>query len=142
MRACHTANMGSTDEQAVKAAVEQLLEAAGSYDLDAVEEMVAPSANVGWASLRNGEWTTATMPIEQWIGEARAELDPEVYTEPVMNWTVRVDGGHLAFVRADAVLFIDEKAERHNIDYFTLIKTDGVWKFLTLAYVGTPVESE
>jgi hypothetical protein len=35
-----------------------------------------------------------------------------------------------------------EKAERHNIDYFTLIKTDGVWMFLTLAYVGTPVESE
>jgi hypothetical protein len=134
--------MVGSDEQAVKAAVEQFLEAAGSHDLDAVEEMVVSNANVGWASLLDGKWTTSTMSIEEWITQARAELNPTVYTEPVMDWTVHVDGSHLAFVRADANLFVGEKAERHNIDYFTLIKTNGVWKFLTLSYVGTPVESE
>ena len=82
------------------------------------------------------------MTIDDWVTEARAELDPTVYTEPVMDWTVHVDGGHLAFVRADATLFVGEKAERHNIDYFTLIKTNGVWKFVTLSNVGTPVESK
>ena len=134
--------MGRSDEQAVKTAVEQFLEAVGSYDLDAVEEMVVSNANVGWASLRDGKWTTSTMSIEEWVTQARAELNPTVYTEPVTDWTIHVDGGHLAFVRADAILFVGEKAERHNIDYFTLIKTNGVWKFLTLSYVGTPVESE
>ncbi|MEE9179087.1 MAG: hypothetical protein V3U46_11725 [Acidimicrobiia bacterium] len=72
--------MVGSDEQAVKAALEQFLEAAGSHDLDAVEEMVVSNANVGWASLRDGK------------------------------------------------LFVGEKAERHNIDYFTLIKTNGVSK--------------
>lgn len=71
----------------------------------------------------------------------RAEPDPTIYTERVMEWIIHVDGGHLAFVRADATLFIGEKAERRNIDYVTLIKTGGVWKFLTLSNVGTPVDT-
>ncbi len=62
-----------------------------------------------------------------------------LYTEPVEDWSVPVDGGHLAFVRADAVLHIDGRPERHNIDYFTLIKQDGVWKFLTVSFAGRPV---
>jgi hypothetical protein len=134
--------MGTSDERAVKAAVEQFLQAVSSHDLDAVEEMAVANANVGWASLRDGEWTTSTMSIDEWVIEARAELNPPVYTEPVMDWTVHIDEGRLAFVRADALLFVGEKAERHNIDYFTLIKTNGAWRFLTLSYVGTPIESE
>jgi hypothetical protein len=47
--------MGRSDEQAIKAAVEQFLGAVSSYDLDAVEKMVVSNANVGWASLRDGK---------------------------------------------------------------------------------------
>ena len=133
--------MDRSDERAVRAAVESFLAAVGSYDLDAVEQMVVPDANVGWASLSDGTWTTSTMSIERWLASVRAEVDPTIYTEPVMDWTIHVDGDHLAFVRADATLFVGEEAKRHNIDYFTLIKTKGEWKFLTLSYVGTPVDS-
>ena len=59
-----------------------------------------------------------------------------------MDWTIHIDGGHFGFVRADAILFVGEEAKRHNIDYFTLIKTDSEWKFLSLSYIGTPVDSE
>jgi hypothetical protein len=134
--------MGRSDEQAVQTAVETFLAAVGCHDLDAVEQMVVPSANIGWASLSDGTWTTSTMSVEEWLAAVRARVNPTVYTEPVMDWTIHVDGGHLAFVRADATLFVGEEAKRHNIDYFTLIKTNGLWKFLTLSYVGTPVESE
>jgi hypothetical protein len=78
------------------------------------------------------------MTADDFIAEARSEADPILYTEPVDHWTVHVDGGQLAFVRADAVLHIDDRPERHNIDYFTLIKQDGAWKFLTVSYVGRP----
>lgn len=128
----------ASDEQTVRLLVEQLITAAGTHDFDTFEAMMAAHANIGWASFRDGAWTTSTMTAEDWIAEARSEVDPILYTEPVDDWTVHVDAGHLAFVRADAVLRIDGRRERHNIDYFTLIKQDGVWKFLTVSYVGRP----
>lgn len=132
----------TSDEQAVRLLVEQLITAAGTYDLDTFEGMMATHANIAWASFRDGAWTTPTMTAEAFIADARSEVDPILYTEPVEDWTVHVDGGHLAFVRADAVLHIDGRPERHNIDYFTLIKQDGVWKFLTVSFVGRPVRHD
>ncbi len=134
--------MGGSDEQAVRTAVEAFLTAVGSYDLDAVAEMVVPDANVGWASLSDGTWTASTMSAEEWLASVRARVDPTVYAEPVMDWTIHIDGGQLGFVRADAILFVGDEAKRHNIDYFTLIKIDGEWKFLSLSYVGRPVDSK
>ncbi len=131
-----------SDEQAVKSLVEQLITAVGTYELDSIEQMVAANANIGWASLRDGEWITSTMAISEWIAETRSEVNPTFYTEPVNDWTVHIDGGHLAFVRADAVLSVDGRAERHNIDYFTLIKEKDAWKFLTISYVGRPIDHE
>jgi hypothetical protein len=133
--------MDGSDEQAVKEAVEAFLRAAGSHDPNAIEEMVVPNASVGWASLGNGTWSTSTMPVEEWLASIRATVDPTAYTEPVVNWTVHINGGRLAFVRADAILFVADEATRHNIDYFTLINIDGQWKFLSLSYLGLPVDS-
>lgn len=82
------------------------------------------------------------MGVGDWLASVRAALDPTLYTEPVTDWTIHIDGGHLGFVRADAIVFVGEEARRHNIDYFTLIKTDGEWKFLSLSYIGKPVDSE
>ena len=59
-----------------------------------------------------------------------------------MDWTIHIDEGHLGFVRADTILFVGEEAKRHNIDYFTLMNIDGEWKFLSLSYVGTPIDSK
>ncbi len=140
--AAYVSGMGMSDERAVRTAVEAFLTSVGSNDIEAVEEMVVPGASVGWASLSDGTWTTSTMSAEEWLASLRASVDPTVYTEPVMDWTIHIDGGHLGFVRADAVLFVGDEATRHNIDYFTLIKIDGDWRFLSLAYVGTPIGSE
>ena len=82
------------------------------------------------------------MSIQEWIAEVRSRSNRTIYTEPVTDWAVYVDGGRLAFVRVDAVLFVGDSAERRSIDYFTLIKTGGAWKFLSLSYLGRPVESE
>lgn len=132
----------TSDEQTVRLLVEKLITAAGTYDLDTFEGMMAANANIGWASFRDGAWTTSTMAVEDWIAEARSEVDPILYTEPVDDWTVHVDGGHLAFVRADAVVYVDGRAERHNIDHFILIKQEGEWKFLSVSYVGRPAHHD
>ena len=140
MCAAYIAEMGGSDEQAIRTAVESFLTAVGKYDIQALEKMVDPDASVGWASLSDGSWTTSTMSAGEWLDSVRATVDPTVYAEPVRDWTIHIDGGHLGFVRADALLFVGEEARRHNIDYFTLIKTNNEWKFLNLSYVGTPID--
>lgn len=45
-------------------------------------------------------------------------------------------------IRADATIIRDGQARSRNVDYFTLVREDGVWKFLSASYVAEPVESE
>lgn len=54
----------TSDEQTVRLLVEQLITAAGTHDLDTFEGLMAAHANVGWASFRDGAWTTTTMTAD------------------------------------------------------------------------------
>jgi len=101
--------------------------------------MFTSKANISGASLKNGKWNSYTMTIQEFITALKSDSNPTKYKEPVDNWIIHIDGGQLAFVRADATLFRDGKPQSHNIDYFTLIK-DGVgWKILNGSYVSTPI---
>lgn len=56
------------------------------------------------------------MPAEDLLASMRILIDPPVYTEPVLECSRLIDGGHLAFVKADAILYVGDEARRHNID--------------------------
>jgi hypothetical protein len=61
------------------------------------------------------------------------------YFEPVKEYTIHVSDGHLAFVKADAVLYAFGVPLLHNIDYFTLIKEKEVWKFINISFTSTRI---
>lgn len=128
------------DERAVTEVVEGFLRVAGRNDLDSMPLFFAPDANIGAASLRDGEWATSTLTFDEWHASLGARTDARPYTEPVSDFTVHVDNGRLAFVRADATLMRDGRARSHNIDYFTLIRLDGRWKILSGSYTSVPIE--
>ena len=132
-------NQASEDERAVTEVVERFLRAAGRYDLDSLPLFFAPDANIGAASLRDGEWVTSTLTFDEWHTSLGERINPRPYTEPVSEFTVHVDNGQLAFVRADATLVRDGQAQSHNIDYFTLIRHDGTWKILSGSYTSVPI---
>ncbi len=48
----------------------------------------------------------------------------------------------MAFVRADATVIVDDQVRSHNIDYFTLVRDGGAWKFLSASYVAKPVSPD
>jgi hypothetical protein len=48
----------------------------------------------------------------------------------------------MAFVRADATVFVDDQARSHNIDYFALARENGALKFLSASHVAKPVVSD
>ena len=130
-----------SDKTAVKNLVERFLAAAGNYDLDSMPEMFSEKANIGGASLRNGQWNTFTMTFDEFLELLKSRKEPTKYTEPVSKYTIHIDGGMLAFVKADAILIKSGKPQANNFDYFTLIKENGIWKILNGSYVSIPIEN-
>jgi hypothetical protein len=131
----------SEDEQAVTEVVERFLRVAGRFDLDSLPLLFAPDANIAATSRRDGKPVSSTWTFDEWLASLRARSSPRPYTEPVSEFTVHVDNGQLAFVRADATLVRDGRAQAHNIDYFTLIRHEGTWKILSGSYTTTPLDS-
>lgn len=120
--------------------VEQFLTAAGNYDLDSIPAMFCEKANISGASLRDGKWITSTMTIQEFLERLKSRKNPTKYTEPVSNFTVHMEMGMLAFVRADAIFTINGEPKNNNFDYFTLIKEDGNWKILNGSYVSVRIK--
>jgi hypothetical protein len=130
----------SDDEQIVTDFVEQFLTTLGDGDLDAIPAMFVSNANIGAASWREGKWVASTKTFEEWFIELKAETTWTRFREPVAEFTVHIEKGQMAFVRADATFIVDDQIFSHNIDYFTLVRDGGAWKFLSASYVAQPVE--
>ena len=132
----------SNDVEAVKKHVESFLTALGDGNLDALPDMFVPDANIGTARMDNGSWVTATMTFQEWMTSLRERTTWNRFSEPVSEYTVHVENSVMAFVRADATLTRDGQARSRNIDYFTLVREGGAWKFLSASYVATPVDPQ
>ena len=100
------------------------------------------NANIGTASLREGKWVASTKTFKEWIGELKAETSWTRFREPVTEFTVHIEDGQMAFVRADATLIVEDQVVSHNIDYFTLVRDGGAWRFLSASYVARPVSAD
>ena len=133
---------GSDDEQVVKDLVDQFLITLGDGDLDALPAMFVSNANIGTASWREDKWIASTKTFEEWFIELKAETTWTNFREPVAEFTVHIEDGQMAFVRADATLIVDDQVISHNIDYFTLVRDGGAWRFLSASYVAQPVSPE
>lgn len=131
------------DKDAVKHLIERFLVDIGNYNLDALPAMFSEHANIGGASYRNGEWNTFTMTFTDFLEslKQRSLTNPSKYTEPVTEFTIHIDGGMLAFVKADAILIKNGVTLSNNFDYFTLIKEQGEWKILSGSYVSIPLKN-
>ncbi len=130
------------DEVDVKATVEKFLLAAGNYDYNTIAGMTRDYANIGIASLRNGKWGTETMPISAFM-ESLKTGKKQPYFEPVSHYSIHVSDGHLAIVKADAILYRFGIPMYRNLDNFTLLKENENWKFINLSYSSTLIsESE
>lgn len=130
----------AADNAEVKIVVEKFLTAAGNYDFEAMPALFSKNANIGGVSLKNGNWNTYTTSFENFIEHLKSDSKPSKYTEPVSKFTIHMEAGMLAFVKADAVLIRNDIKQSNNFDFFTLIKENGDWKILNGSYVSIPIE--
>lgn len=69
----------------------------------------------------------------------KADSNPTKYTEPVSNFTVHMEMGMLAFVKAVAIFTVNGEPKTNNFDYFTLINENRKWKILNGSYVSVRI---
>jgi len=129
------------DETEVIETVEHFLFAAGNYDIEAMSKMMTEHANVGSVSLKDGERVINTMTVQDFFDVIKKRTS-RPYFEPVREYAIHLNDDHLAFVRADAILYAFGVPQSHNMDYFTLMKDGESWKFLSLSYSATPIPED
>lgn len=131
----------SPNEKEVVALVERFLAEIGRANFQALPEMFCANANIGSVTWRDGKWQTKSFTFEEFLAMMMAMDEPPTYVEPVSEYSIHIEPQGLAFVRANATLIIDGEPYSNNLDYFTLIKEDGEWKFLSASYVAIPFGS-
>lgn len=126
------------DETAVKDVIERFLTELGNANLEAVAPLFVPKASIAYAQLRDGHWTAASTSFEEWHASLQAGAAGPKFREPVDRWSVQIEDGQLAFVRAETHIEREGRSTSHNIDCFILLKLDGVWKIAHGSYTSKP----
>ncbi len=118
-------------ELEVKAAVERILAAAGNYDAHAIKELTSEKTNMGILRIKDGKWNAETILVSEYLDGFKNQ---EPYFEPVSNYTILMSDGHLAIVKADAILYRFGVPMSYELDNFTLYKTEQGWKFVNISF--------
>lgn len=123
----------TSEQKEIKSEVERFLIVAGNYDIEKMKGIISEKANIGISRFNNSEWENSVITIAEYFEDCKTrELQP--YYETVSEWEIDINVGQLAFVKADAILHNFGIPITRNLDYFTLIKEDGLWKFLNLSF--------
>lgn len=144
-----TQKLGFTSEQTsfnaeeleVISAVDNLLVAVGNSDLEALNGMVSDKANLGITSLKNDSWHHTVMTIDEYFNILR-NPDSTPYAEIPKNYKVEISEGHLASVVADCIVYKYGTPKTHEINHFTLLKSEEKWQMVSVSFTATQVPEE
>lgn len=124
------------DQLEVNKAVDRILTASGNYDGEAIAEMATADANMGIVKMKDGKWITETILISDFLESIKTgEKIP--YYKRVTDSTIRVSDGNVAIVKADAVLFRFGMPVSYEMDNFTFLKQEGIWKLVNMSFTTT-----
>ena len=119
------------DEQAVRAAVQQLFDGMRSRDTAKMRAVLHPEARLVSTGIRDGAPVVRLVPMARFL-ESVAGSTGGVLDERLWNTTVQVEAG-LATVWTGYTLFVGDRMSHCGIDAFHLVKTPSGWQIIDLA---------
>ena len=129
------------EEAEIKTAVDNLLIAAGNYDLEALDKVVFENTNLGISSLKYGGWSNSVITIDEYFEDVK-NRNPIPYCEIISDYDILVSESQMAFVRGDAIVHRFGIPQTREINHFTLLKEHGIWKFLNISFTVNPIAEE
>lgn len=129
------------DEEEIKTAIEKLLFAAGNYNIEDLDDMVSDKAMLGISSFKDGVWKNSEISINEFFASVK-EIERSPYREIPTDFDIIVTEGKIALARADCVLYRWGIPQTREINHFTLMKENDVWKFLNISWTKYNVPEE
>ena len=128
------------DEKAVQTAVEDFLTRLGDGQYDTLDGDFTAKALVVVTRQRDGAWTNTYEVASAWIASLKKNPTPTKFREPISNVKITVDSNQLAYLRADFQVVRDGKTVSSGVDQFTLMRENGRWKIVMVAYTSMPAK--
>jgi predicted ester cyclase len=129
------------EEEELKEVVDNLLIAAGNYDIEALDDLVSDKAMIAISSLKDGIWSNTELTIDEYFENVR-KREPRPYCEIPQNYDIIVTEGRIALVRSDAILHRYGIPHTREVNNFILMKENGQWKFLNISFTVEPLAEE
>jgi hypothetical protein len=121
------------DEEKIKATINELLFAAGNYNIAALDSMMSNKAMLGISSLKDGIWSNSEIAINDYFESVKnGERSP--YCEIPNDYDIIITEGQIALVRADGILYRWGIPQTREVNHFTLINENGKWKILNISW--------
>ncbi len=129
------------EEPAIEATVEELLFAAGNYNIEVLDDMMSDKAMLGISGLKDGVWSNSEIAIGEFFASAK-KGEPSPYYEIPNAYDILVTEGRIALVRADGFVYRYGVPQNKEINHFTLMKENGKWKILNISWTVERVPEE
>lgn len=125
----------SNAEDEIIAAVENILRAAGNYNIEELDNLTSDKAVIGYTMIKDGAWKNTEVTINEYIESIKNRvLRP--YIEIVSEYDVIVTEEHMALVRADAVVNRFGIPGLREVNHMILIKENNQWKLLSIGWTA------
>jgi hypothetical protein len=129
------------DEEKIKATVNELLFAAGNYNIVALDSMMSDKAMLGISSLKDGTWSNSEIAINDFFDSVeKRERSP--YCEIPNDYDIIITEGQIALARADCILYRWGIPQTREVNHFTLINENGKWKTLNISWTLEELSKE
>jgi len=124
------AAFAQTDQEQVKATINQVFDGMRKNDTTLIRQVLHPSCflkSVG--KNKAGEVTLQEDPIIGWLKSVGTKRDGVVLDERLTSYDIKIDG-ELASAWTPYEFYVNDKFNHCGVDVFTLIKTAKGWKIL------------
>ena len=121
------------EEEKIKATINDLLFAAGNYNIVALDSMMSDKAMLGISIFRDGTWSNSEIAINDYFDSVK-NREPSPYCEIPNNYDILITEGQVAIARADCILSKWGIPQTREVNHFTFIKEDGDWKILNITW--------
>lgn len=124
-----------TDEEQIRAVVDQFFVGLKERDLSLWEDIMVPEGTVMVSREKDGEWTFSSRGIGRDM--ARLETDTALIDERWFDATILIHET-IAVVWTPYDIYVNGEFAHCGIDVFQMMKIEGKWKIAQLAYTIEP----
>lgn len=129
------------EDEKIKETINDLLFAAGNYNIVALDSMVSDKAMLGISRLKDGSWSNSEIAINEFFESVKnGERHP--YCEIPNDYDIIVTEGQIALARADGILYRWGIPQTREVNHFTLIKENDKWKILNISWTLEELSKE